>query len=256
MNTYERILENLEWLNLGRISMILDNYLERVSKENISLIEALDYLLCEERIHKEETELAGRINVANFPFRKTFEDFDFNYQPSIDMKVINELRTMRFLHNNENIILLGPPGVGKTHLAVALGMEAVKNKFTVYYANCHDIINKLNKAFFENKLQVQMTTLCRYDLLIVDEVGYLPFDKQGANFFFQLISRKYEKNSVIITSNRSFREWGEIFTDNVIASAILDRLLHHCTVINIKGDSYRLKDRKHQSTVYIEENLH
>jgi DNA replication protein DnaC len=245
---YERLVNNLERLQLTRIEDILDNYLERINKENISVVEALDYLMEEERQFKEERSLNTRINVAGFPFKKTIDDFDFSFQPSIDLKVINELRSMRFIHNRENVILLGSPGVGKTHLAIGLGIDIIKNNFSVYFINCHNLITKLNRAHFENNLETQLKTLCKYRVLVIDEVGYLPFDKQGANLFFQLVSRKYEKSSIIITSNRGFREWGEVFTDNVIASAILDRLLHHATVINIKGNSYRLKDR-HNSTL-------
>jgi len=240
---YEKLIANLEKLKLYRIIEILDNYLERVTKEDINFTEALYYLVKEEAEFKEDKSLEIRTRVAGFPYRKTIEDFDFNFQPSIDIKQINELRTMRFISNKENVIFLGPPGVGKTHLAIALGIDAIRNNYSVYYMNCHELINKLNKAHFENTLERQLRTLLKYKVLIIDEIGYLPFDKQGANLFFQLISRKYEKSSIILTSNRSFKDWGEIFTDDVIASAILDRLLHHATVINIKGNSYRLKDR-------------
>lgn len=238
-----RLKENLVKLKLNRIDEILDNYLERAIKKKLPVIEILDYLINEEKIFKESSSLRMRTNVAGFPFRKTLDDFDFSFQGSIDIEVINELRTTRFIHNMENVILLGPPGVGKTHLAIALGLEAVKNKFSSYFIDCHKLIGQLNKAHFENKLDVKLKTLSKYKLLIIDEIGYLPMDKQGANLFFQLIAKRYEKSSIILTSNKSFSDWGEIFSDNVIAAAILDRLLHHCTVINIKGESYRLKNR-------------
>ena len=170
--------------------------------------------------------------------------FDFDFQPSIDKSQIDELATMRFVENKENVIFLGTPGVGKTHLAVALGMIAAQHRYSTYYINCNTLIEQLNKAHFENRLPERLKHFAKYKVLIIDEIGYLPMDIKGANLFFQLIAKRYEKNSTILTSNKMFSQWNEVFSDLTIASAILDRLLHHCTVVNIKGESYRLKERK------------
>ena len=185
-----------------------------------------------------------RINMAGFPFRKSLDDFDFEFQPSINKEQIMELATMRFVHNQENAVFLGPPGVGKTHLAVSLGMISASNKFSTYYISCHKLIENLNKAHYENRLAERIKHFSKYAVLIIDEIGYLPMDIQGANLFFQLIAKRYENKSTIFTSNKPFSRWNEVFSNTTIAAAILDRVLHHCTVENIKGESYRLKERK------------
>lgn len=242
--TYERLRENLERLKMKNTLEILDNYLEQALKDHVNVVEILDHIFSEEAKSKTKRAVEKQIQMSGFPMKKTMDDFDFSFQPSIDKGQIDELCTMRFIENAENVVFLGPPGVGKTHLATALGMETAKHRFSTYYINCHTLIEQLKKAHFENHLPDKLRSLGRYKLLIIDEIGYLPMDIQGANLFFQLIARRYEKASTIFTSNKTFSQWNEIFADVTIASAILDRVLHHCTVIHIKGESYRLKERK------------
>ncbi|KOA18578.1 chromosomal replication initiator protein DnaA [Clostridium homopropionicum DSM 5847] len=242
--TYERVKENLKTLDLTNTLEIIDNYLELAIKDDKNIVEILDHLLTQEVKFKSKRAAEIQVSVAAFPFRKLLEEFDFDFQPSIDKRLIDELATLRFVSNAENVVFLGPPGVGKTHLAIALGIIAAKHRYLTYYISCQDLISQLNKAHFENKLALKIKHYAKYRLLIIDEIGYLPMDIQGANLFFQLIAKRYEKCSTIFTSNKSFSQWGEVFSDNTIAAAILDRILHHATVVNIKGDSYRLKDRK------------
>ena len=180
---------------------------------------------------------------------KRLEDFDMSFQPSVDPTVIRDLASLRFIHHAENVVFLGPPGVGKTHLALSLGLEAIKQGIRVYFVNASNLIERLEKASHENRLEEKIKALNKFPLLIVDEMGYLPFNREGAHCFFQLISRRYEKSSIIFTSNKSYGDWGEIFGDPIIASAVLDRILHHCSTINIRGNSYRLKERQKQGGV-------
>ena len=241
---YERIKTNLTALNMKNTLTIIDNYLEQAIHNKTNIIEVLDHIFTQEAMAKKKRAVDSQIQMSGFPFQKSLEMFDFSFQPSIDKNQILELATMRFVENRENVVFLGPPGVGKTHLAVALGIIAAQNRYSTYYISCHNLISQLNKAHFENRLTERLKNYSRYKVLIIDEIGYLPMDIQGANLFFQLIAKRYEKNSTILTSNKAFSAWNEVFSDITIASAILDRVLHHCQVISIKGESYRLKERK------------
>ena len=241
---YERLHGNLKLLKLITFDSILDNYLEIAAKEGRSTIEIIDYLIAQELQSRDARSQALRMRIAGFPLDKRLDDFNFDFQPSLDQTVIREIASLKFIHNAENIVFLGPPGVGKTHLAIGLGIEAVKAGFKVHFANASSLVEKLEKADKEKRLEEKIRYLSKFHLLIIDEMGYLPFNDSGAHCFFQLISRRYEKAATIFTSNKSFGEWGETFGDHVIAAAILDRILHHCATVNIKGESYRLKERK------------
>lgn len=240
---YERLHDNLKKLKLEHIEKMLDNYLETVLKDNKPVLEILDHLINEQCTTNEQNYLDAKMRLALFPYKKAIDDFDFSFQPSIDKQVIDELCTMRFIHNAENVILLGPPGVGKTHLAIALGIEAIKAGLSAYFTTAHNLIKRLQDANKDGKLESRLRALCKRNIVIVDEIGYLPLSEQDANLFFQFVARRYEKGSLVITSNRSFGDWGKVFHDEVLASALLDRLLHHSTIINIRGDSYRLKEK-------------
>ena len=239
----EDINKNLDILELIKIKEILPDYIHKTNKNNPPISESLNYLLNEEITYKDERASEGIIKASGFPFRKTVDDYDFTFQPSVSENQIKELSNLSFIDNHENIIFVGNPGTGKTHLAVALGIEAAKHRNSVYFITCHNLIQKLNKAQRENRLDKQLQHLAQYKLLIIDEIGYLPVDHQGSNLFFQLIARRYMKKSTIVTTNMPFSKWGEIFSDNTLASAVLDRLLHYSHIIRITGNSYRIKDK-------------
>jgi len=241
---YQRVHNNLINLGLTTIEEMFDNWLDSAAKTDLSTIEIIDHLLELEITKRRESAIKTRTKVAGFPVKKYIQDFDFNFQKSIDKKVIDDLCTLRFILNADNLIILGPPGVGKTHIAIALGMEAINAGFSVYYINSANLVAQLKKANQRELLDRKLKTLNKYKLLIIDEIGYLPFDMEASNLFFRLISMRYEHASTIFTSNKSYGEWGEIFGDPVIATAILDRILHHGMTLNIKGESYRLRKRK------------
>ena len=242
MDAYDRVHESLITLGLDTIEHTLDNYLENARDR--SVVEILDHLLSEEVKGKRSERYETKLKYAGFPFRKTMEEFDFSFQKSIDRSVMDDLMTLRFIHNRENVVFLGPPGVGKTHLSVALGMRAPRSDTSTYYISAVKLVQSLRKEYLRDRLSILLRSYSRYALMIVDEIGYLPLNREESNLLFQLVSYRYEKSSTVFTSNKSFSEWGEVIGDQVMASAILDRILHHCTVLNIKGESYRLKDRR------------
>lgn len=239
---YNQVISNLQKLKLEKMCTCLSTYLTEVDKNNISFLDALFYLTQKEIEFKEQRASEFNIRIAGFPFIRTLDEFDFDFQPSINKNEMLDLATVKFIEEKKNILFLGPSGVGKTHLATSIGIEAAKKRISTYFISCHDLITKLNIAHQENRLKDALKTFNKYKLLIIDEIGYLPVDKNGANLLFQLITKRYEKSSTIITTNQQFSKWGEVFSDNILANAILDRLLHHSYVFNITGDSYRIKD--------------
>ena len=239
---YAKLFNNLESLKLEKMYSYVPTYLDTVVKDNVSVLDALIHLTDKEIENKNEMASKIQITVAGFPFVKKVEDFNFDFQPSVNKAEIKDLCTLRFIENKENILFYGTPGVGKTHLATAIGVEAASKRYLTYFISCHDLIQNLRKAYNENRLETRLKHYNKYKLYIIDEIGYLPIDKLGANLFFQLITKRYEHNYTIITTNQPFSKWGDEFSDVTLANAILDRLLHHSHIIKIVGPSYRTKD--------------
>lgn len=243
--THERIATYANRLNLTQIEAILPRLAEEATAKELSYSDFLESVLAEEACAADERMRRTLLRFARFPYLKTLEDFDFAAQPSVDKKQTQELSNLTFVTEKSNIILLGPPGVGKTHLAIALGLKAAESGYRVYFTTATDMLSRLKKGFSTGRFDEYLRTYLRCSVLIIDEMGYLPLDRDEANLLFQVIAKRYEKGSIILTSNKSYGAWGEVVAqDNVLAAAILDRLLHHSTTINIKGESYRLKDKR------------
>ena len=234
----------LDKLKLDHLEAQLDAVCEQAAQHDLDYKDFLVQALETEWQGRFQRGIEARLRLARFPWIKTLEQFEFDFQPSLDRRQVRELAGLSFVERTHNVVVLGPPGVGKTHLSIALGVKAVEAGYSVLFLTLEQLMIRLTKALHENRLERSLQQLTYPKLLIIDEIGYLPLSQTEASLFFRLVVRRYERASLIVTSNKSFLDWGEVFNDPVLATAVLDRLLHHATTLNIKGESYRLKEKR------------
>jgi DNA replication protein DnaC len=240
-NPVERIRHNLVGLRMPRALEALEGIIQQLERGQLGAIEAIDILLAEEITVREGRRIKAALQMARLATIKTLTGFDFSFQPSLDRNRIMALASLDFVDKHEVVHFIGQSGTGKSHLAIALGVEAIRAGRSVYFCPLADIIDSLAKADREGRLRERIRYLCRTQLLIIDEIGYVTLGAAAGNLFFQLVNARYERGAMILTSNRGFAEWGQVFGDPVIATALLDRLLHHAVVVHIEGASYRMR---------------
>ncbi|MFF3898095.1 IS21-like element helper ATPase IstB [Streptomyces sp. NPDC001812] len=241
--TSTRIRTTAAKLGLPHLAEALNQYVQRADEAKMGYLDLLDLVLSEELAVRDDRRFRNGLRLSKLPHHKTLEDYDFSFQPDLDPRKVKNLATLSFVEDKANVALLGPPGVGKTHIAVALAVAACRAGYSIYFTSLDDMVRHLKAAEDQGRLISKLTSYLRPSVLVVDEVGYQPLERAEANLVFQVISKRYEKGSIILTSNKTFGEWGQVFGDEVLATAILDRLLHHCEVVSINGNSYRLKNR-------------